>query len=104
MSYEKPIAPFEVIDDLIRYLWLGDEYDWPNTRVMVQVLFSITLFGYLGSRPGEIVESEAWKGSNEGLLYQDITLQRNAGPEYNGFSLNIRLRNRKGKRLQQGQK
>jgi hypothetical protein len=29
----------------------------------------------LGTRPGEFVESDAWKHTNKGLLYKDVTLE-----------------------------
>ncbi|KAF1935092.1 hypothetical protein EJ02DRAFT_486881 [Clathrospora elynae] len=50
----------------------------------------------LGSRPGEFIESAAWKHSNEGLLYGDIDLVRYKNGTYAGFLLHLRLRNRKG--------
>lgn len=102
-TYKKSIAPVEVTKDLLRFAWRCDEYDW-DTRSLIQLLFAAIILTFMGLRPGEMVESDAWKGSNEGLLYKDFTLQRNAGPGYNGFSLHIRLRNRKGKRLNKSQK
>ncbi|KAF1359213.1 hypothetical protein EJ07DRAFT_121068 [Lizonia empirigonia] len=49
-------------------------------------------------RPGEFIESAAWKHSNEGLLYGDIDLVRYQNGTYIGFLLHLRLRNRKGHR------
>ncbi|KAF1360100.1 hypothetical protein EJ07DRAFT_118025 [Lizonia empirigonia] len=49
-------------------------------------------------RPGEFIESAAWKHSNEGLLYGDIDLVRYQNGTYVGFLLHLRLRNRKGHR------
>ncbi|KAK1912689.1 hypothetical protein P3342_004625 [Pyrenophora teres f. teres] len=52
----------------------------------------------LGSRPGEFIESGAWKHSDEGLLYGDIDLVRYQNGTYTGYLLYLWLRNRKGHR------
>ncbi|CAI6336974.1 unnamed protein product [Periconia digitata] len=98
-SYEKPLATMATITDLIEFSLRCDEYQYPHPRWGTQLRFALLIFGYLGSRPGEIIESDGWKGSNEGLLYKDITLSRQCSPDYSGLVMTIRLRNRKGKRL-----
>jgi hypothetical protein len=52
----------------------------------------------MGSRPGEVIESEGWKDSNEGLLYGDVVVMRQDDSTYTGFALQVCLRNRKGHR------
>ncbi|EFQ93944.1 hypothetical protein PTT_08526 [Pyrenophora teres f. teres 0-1] len=49
-------------------------------------------------RPGEFIESGAWKHSDEGLLYGDIDLVRYQNGTYTGYLLYLWLRNRKGHR------
>jgi hypothetical protein len=45
-----------------------------HLRVRLQLAFSMVLMSQLGNRPSEFIESDAWKQTNEGLLYNDITL------------------------------
>jgi hypothetical protein len=97
-AYIKPVAPLLVAEDLIQFMWVCDEYQFAHPRARLQLAFSIVLMTYLGGRPGEIIESAAWKHSNEGRLYGDITLVRFQNEEYVGFFLHVKLRNRKGHR------
>ncbi|KAF1935516.1 hypothetical protein EJ02DRAFT_439182 [Clathrospora elynae] len=68
----KPVAPLPVAEDLIYFLWACDEYQDMHPRARLQLSFSILLMCSLGTRPGEFVESDAWKHTNEGLLYKDV--------------------------------
>jgi hypothetical protein len=43
-----------------------------HLRMRVQLLFEIVLVSALGTRPGDFIESDAWKKTNEDLLYDDI--------------------------------
>jgi hypothetical protein len=95
-AYIKAIAPLPVAEDLIRFMWACDEYQFPHPRARLQLAFSVVLITLLGSRPGEFIESAAWKHSNEGLLYGDIDLVRYQNGTYVGFLLHLRLRNRRG--------
>jgi hypothetical protein len=52
----------------------------------------------LGTRPGKFIESDAWRQTNEGLLYKDVELEYQDDDEYCGFLIKVRLRNRKGHR------
>ena len=52
----------------------------------------------IGVRPGEIVESDAWYKSNEGLLYKDNELVYFQSSAYTGWLLHVKPRNRKGYR------
>jgi hypothetical protein len=94
----KPVAPLPVAEDLIHFLWACDEYQELHPRARLQLPFSILLMCSLGTRPGEFVESDAWKHTNEGLLYKDVTLEYQNDLEYCGYLLKVRLRNRKGHR------
>jgi hypothetical protein len=94
-SYKKPIAPLAVTRDLVRFLLVCDEYE-SHSRIVVQLVFSLLLLTFMGSRPGEVIESKAWKDSNEGLLYGDVVLMRQEDSTYTGFALQVCLRNRKG--------
>ncbi|KAF2726777.1 hypothetical protein EJ04DRAFT_480035 [Polyplosphaeria fusca] len=94
----KPIAPLEVVVDLIKYLWVCDEYQFLHPRIRIQLHWVLLLFCFTGLRPGECVESSNWKGTNEGILYRDCQLVRVNIPEYKGLILVVALRNRKGRR------
>ena len=52
----------------------------------------------IGVRPGEIIESDAWRQSNEGLHYRDVELIYQRTETYHGWLLYVKLRNRKGHR------
>jgi hypothetical protein len=93
----KPVAPLPVAEDLVHFLWACDEYQM-HPRARLQLAFSIILMTLQGNRPGEFIESEAWKNSNEGLIYEDITLIRWHDVTYSGYLLQLKMRNRKGYR------
>jgi integrase len=90
-------APIPVAEDLVRFLFACDEYKEFHSHICVQMAFAIQLMSCVGVRPGEVIESDAWYQSNEGLLYKDIELQYLTEP-YPEWRLEINLRNRKGHR------
>jgi hypothetical protein len=94
----KPIAPLPVAEDLNLFSWACDEYQGMHPRMRVQLSFGIILMSALGTRPGEFIESDAWRRTNEGLLYDDIEFIYQDDEEYSGYLLKVRLRNRKGHR------
>jgi hypothetical protein len=94
----KPIAPLPVAEDLIIFLWARDEYQDMHPRMRLQLSFAIVLMSALGTRPGEVVESDAWKTTNEGLLYEDVEVIYQNDDDYVGYPPKVRLRNRKGHR------
>jgi integrase len=94
----KPLAPMPVARDLIKFLFTCDEYKDLHPRIRIQLVFSIQLMLLIGVRPGEIVESDAWYRSNEGLLYKDVDVIHLQSHTYTGWLLHVRLRNRKGHR------
>jgi hypothetical protein len=81
-GYAKSVATIDVARDLV--LWACDEYQYPHSRWFVQLAFLINVDTDLGTRPGEVLESDAWLGSNEGLLYGDIDLERRLKGRYKG--------------------
>jgi hypothetical protein len=94
-AYKQPIAPLPVTEDHVHFLWACDEY-YMHPCIRLKVSFSIILMTLLDSRPGECIESEAWKHSNEGLIYDGVTLERQKTEIYCGYLLDVKLRNRKG--------
>ncbi|KAH7551112.1 hypothetical protein BM1_09986 [Bipolaris maydis] len=96
-AYDKPLAPLNVSKDVIRFLWVCDEYQFQHPRARLQLAFSILMLTLMGMRPGEFIESSNWKDSNEGLLYRDVKLLRSSEAD-GGFMLHVQLRNRKGHR------
>lgn len=95
-AYDKPLAPVNVSEDLIRFLWACDEYQFQHPRARLQLAFSIVMMTLMGMRPGEFIESSNWKDSNEGLLYRDVKLLWDE--DEGKFVLHVHLRNRKGHR------
>jgi hypothetical protein len=94
----KPLAPLAVAEDLVKFLFSCDEYKNIHPRIRNQIGFVIQLMLYIGVRPGEIVESDAWGQSNEGLLYKDLDLVYQSTTAYTGWAVYMKLRNRKGHR------
>jgi hypothetical protein len=82
----------------MRFIWVCDEYEYSHPRVRLHVAFSLIILVFMGSRPGEFVESGGWKNSNEGLQYGDVELIRRSTESYHGYVLEVRMRNRKGHR------
>ena len=95
---KKPLAPLGVAEDIIRFLFTCDEYMGLHHRLRNQMAFAIQLMLLIGVRPGEIIESDAWRQSNEGLHYGDVELIYQRTETYHGWLLYVKLRNRKGHR------
>lgn len=68
------MATCAVVEDVLHFLWACDEHSFKHRRERLQLAFCIIIFGSLGIRPGEIVESNTHRGSNEGLKYKDCEL------------------------------
>ena len=94
----KPLAPVAVAKDIIRFLFASDEYKHLHPRIRNLMAFAIQLLLLIGVRPGEVVESDAWYQTNEGLLYKDIELVHLSNTNHPGWRLHVKLRNRKGHR------
>ena len=94
----KPLATSLVIEDIIEYLWKCDEHEYEHPRMRVQVALAILIFRYTGMRPGELVESSEYLGSNEGLLWKDIQFWKAMTPTGPTFGCYLTMRNRKGRR------
>ncbi|KIJ64891.1 hypothetical protein HYDPIDRAFT_167667 [Hydnomerulius pinastri MD-312] len=67
----KPIADGVDVRFLQKELW-SEKDPIVSTRMRIQVSAFIGLSAATASRPGNIVESSCWKGSNEALLYEDL--------------------------------
>ncbi|KAF1911618.1 hypothetical protein BDU57DRAFT_560362 [Ampelomyces quisqualis] len=72
-AYKKPIAPLA--------------YEPPHSRIILQLVFSLLLLTFMASRSGEVIESEGWKDSNEGLLYGHVLVMRQEDHTYTRFAL-----------------
>ncbi|UPX17743.1 uncharacterized protein EKO05_0008083 [Ascochyta rabiei] len=57
-AYKKPIAPLAVIQDLVRFLLVCNKYESPHSRIVIQLVSSLLPLSFIGSRPGEVIESE----------------------------------------------
>ncbi|KAK6428402.1 hypothetical protein LTR95_015454 [Oleoguttula sp. CCFEE 5521] len=101
-SREKSIAAGRAVGDILFFLWELDEHVFRHPRVRLQLSTLILLMRFMGSRPGELVESAAHSGLNEGLHWGDINFEllvdRDGTP---CWVAHIRIRNRKGKRGQE---
>ncbi|KAK3672642.1 hypothetical protein LTR78_007454 [Recurvomyces mirabilis] len=95
----KPLADGPVVRDVLRYLWVNDEYEYEHPRVRLQLTLAVFILHYIGLRPGELVESSCHAGSNEGLLYGDFKFLMI--PDSQGqptFAIQPKIRNKKGRR------
>ena len=68
----KWLAGPQVVKDVLRFLWTLDEAEYSHPRVRLQLALSLPIMLYTGLRPGELVESGAHLGSNEGLHWEDV--------------------------------
>lgn len=55
---------------LMEHLWCFDDHEYLHERYRVQLSFILILFAACGARAGAIVESSAYKGSNDALAYK----------------------------------
>jgi hypothetical protein len=62
------------IDYLLRHLFVDDGHDYVHERVRVQTASSLSLFAGSGARAGAVVESSAYRESNECLYYRVCNL------------------------------
>jgi hypothetical protein len=60
----------------------------------VQFSFGIILISALSTRPGDFIESNARKKTDDGLLYDDIEFIYYDDEEYSEYLLKVCLRNR----------
>lgn len=81
MRYKLPTKPRERflvngkdIDYLLRHLFVDDHHDYVHERVRMQTGSSLSLFAGSGARAGAIVESSAYRKSNECLYYRVCAL------------------------------
>ncbi|KAH8603015.1 hypothetical protein B0O99DRAFT_18106 [Bisporella sp. PMI_857] len=68
----KPIATSKDLILLLEQLWIKDTFRYPNERYRVQLTIYLHLLAYTASRPGAIIVSSAYRGTNECILYQDF--------------------------------
>jgi hypothetical protein len=59
----------------LTYLWSYDPYEFAHPRCRVQLSLVILILVYTGARPGTIIESSAYRGTNEALKYKVRDLQ-----------------------------
>jgi hypothetical protein len=55
---------------LIQHLYTSDTHDYVHERGRFQQAFGLSLFSSSGARAGAIVESSAYRDTNEALYYQ----------------------------------
>lgn len=92
----KSLANQQTVVDILYFLWACDTQDLGHERNRVQLSLSVLIMIYLGLRPGEMVESSNYVGSNEGILYKDLTFVVTYDDSGNPvYVCMIRIRNRK---------
>ena len=60
---------------LLTYLWTQDTHILPVERQRVQQALITLLIALTSVRPGGIIESGCYRGSDEALLYRNVTLR-----------------------------
>ncbi|KAJ9483843.1 hypothetical protein VN97_g9548 [Penicillium thymicola] len=80
VRYKLPTKPRERflvngkdIDYLLRHLFVDDHHDYVHERVRMQTGSSLSLFAGSGARAGAIIESSAYRKSNECLYYRHLS-------------------------------
>ncbi|PPJ60936.1 hypothetical protein CBER1_08602 [Cercospora berteroae] len=97
-SKPRSLANRPVVLDLLHFLWARDEYHFRHPRQRLQLSLQVMLMFYLGGRPGEFVESSAYSGSNEGLLYKDLQFIIVKRGNKKRILLLVKIRLQKGRR------
>lgn len=61
---------------LLTYLWCYDKHQFRHPRYISQISFVVLIIVYTGARPGTIIESSGYRGTNEAMRYEvcDSTL------------------------------
>ncbi len=95
VATEKLVADQSVLNDLIHYLFVCDEHEFRDDRFRVQLAFAMLVQAYIGCRPGSIVETGTRWSTNDGLFYQDVTLQAERTNDDLHFVMTVYLRHRK---------
>ncbi len=91
------MADHWVLRDMLHYLFVCDEHEFPDDRIRVQLAFTWLIQAYSGCRPGSIVESTQHRGTNDGLLYQDVLLQAERKNGELQYCIAVEFRHRKGR-------
>ena len=60
---------------ILTYLWTEDTHTLPVERQRVQQAFITLLIALTSVRPGGIIESSCYRGSDEALLYRNVALR-----------------------------
>lgn len=66
---------------LLKHLWTNDTHVYPVERQRIQQSFITLLITLTTVRPGALIESSCYYGSNEALLYRDVVLRLVRDPE-----------------------
>lgn len=60
---------------VLHYHWIYDESVFAVERQRIQLALIMLMMVYTTSRPGTIVECSGYRGSNQALCYENITLR-----------------------------
>ncbi|KAF2272252.1 uncharacterized protein EI97DRAFT_504387 [Westerdykella ornata] len=102
-AVEKPVALYVDVEEILRFLWCEDPYNWTHPRQIIQMTWYLLLASFYGLRPGKITESSHHWNSNEGILYKDVSLYLHRQEDKSlKYLLKINLRNRKHRRGVEG--
>lgn len=71
----KPILTVDDLFQILHYHWASDTDTYPIERQRVQQAFLMLLLVYTASRPGAIIESSSYAGTNEALRYGNIRIR-----------------------------
>ena len=98
---DKPVMNVDDLLHVLHYHWTRSAQFFRVERERVQLALAILFFVYTSARPGTIVESSGYKGTNESLTYRDIELFLVRDPQdsvRNVLLMIVRLRLMKGRR------
>ncbi|KAH8145064.1 uncharacterized protein LAJ45_10975 [Morchella importuna] len=84
---EKPTCCVTDLFNLLYYHWCRDVQSTCHGRYKIQVAFLMQLIAYTSSRPGSIIEANAYKGLSQVLKYKDMGLSLLRNGEHGGVIL-----------------
>lgn len=99
-SRPKPVADRVDVDLIIRGIW-ETKTSFKTNRMRSQIAYTVLLSALSSERPGAVVESTCWRGSNEAIWWSDhqfVIIPRPDHPNHPIVTVIVTIRLLKGKR------
>ncbi|KFY66947.1 hypothetical protein V496_01840 [Pseudogymnoascus sp. VKM F-4515 (FW-2607)] len=68
----KPVMASQDLDTLLHFLWAKDQHIFRQELTRVKLHLYLLILAYTAARTGAVIVSDAYRNSNEALLYKDL--------------------------------